>query len=112
MKWPVWIAGVIQVAIGLLMLIGSIAVVVDQGGWNSADVASKTWLGAAVVTLAVGLGRGALEESVRYAKDRRAFGQPIAEFEAIRWMLADIRTEARKVFPATDTASEETFIDI
>jgi alkylation response protein AidB-like acyl-CoA dehydrogenase len=43
--------------------------------------------------LAVGLARGALEESVRYAKDRKAFGQSIAEFQAIRWMLADMRTE-------------------
>jgi alkylation response protein AidB-like acyl-CoA dehydrogenase len=43
--------------------------------------------------LAVGLHRGALEESVRYAKDRQAFGQPIGEFQAIRWMLADMGTE-------------------
>src|SRR4051812_610298 len=43
--------------------------------------------------LAVGLGRGALEESVRYSKDRQAFGQPIGEFQAIRWMLADMRME-------------------
>jgi alkylation response protein AidB-like acyl-CoA dehydrogenase len=43
--------------------------------------------------LAVGLHRGALEESVRYAQDRQAFGQPIGEFQAIRWMLADMRTE-------------------
>jgi alkylation response protein AidB-like acyl-CoA dehydrogenase len=43
--------------------------------------------------LAVGLHRGALEESVRYAKDRQAFGQPIAQFEGIRWMLADMQTE-------------------
>ncbi|HEY8207189.1 MAG TPA: acyl-CoA dehydrogenase family protein [Myxococcaceae bacterium] len=43
--------------------------------------------------LAVGLGRGALEESTRYAKDRQAFGQPIGEFQAIRWMLADMRME-------------------
>jgi alkylation response protein AidB-like acyl-CoA dehydrogenase len=43
--------------------------------------------------LAVGLGRGALEESVKYAKDRHAFGSPIADFQAIRWMLADMHTE-------------------
>ncbi len=43
--------------------------------------------------LAVGLGRGALEESQRYAKDRTAFGQAIGEFQAIRWMLADMKTE-------------------
>jgi alkylation response protein AidB-like acyl-CoA dehydrogenase len=43
--------------------------------------------------LAVGLHRGALEESVRYARERQAFGQPIAAFEGIRWMLADMQTE-------------------
>ncbi len=43
--------------------------------------------------LAVGLGRGAIEESIRYAKDRTAFGQPIGDFQAIRWMLADMKTE-------------------
>jgi alkylation response protein AidB-like acyl-CoA dehydrogenase len=43
--------------------------------------------------LAVGLGRGALEESVRYARERTAFGQPIAEFQGLRWMFADMKTE-------------------
>lgn len=43
--------------------------------------------------LAVGLGRGAIEESVKYARDRHAFGSPIGDFQAIRWMLADMQTE-------------------
>src|SRR5246127_3239751 len=43
--------------------------------------------------LAVGLAQGALEESVKYAKQRRAFGKNIAEFQAIQWMLADMETE-------------------
>ena len=43
--------------------------------------------------LALGLGEAALQASLRYAKDRTAFGQPIADFQAIRWMLADMRTE-------------------
>ena len=43
--------------------------------------------------LSTGLARGALEESTRYARDRRAFGQPIGDFQSIRWMLADIQTE-------------------
>ncbi|MBS2028827.1 MAG: acyl-CoA dehydrogenase family protein [Deltaproteobacteria bacterium] len=43
--------------------------------------------------LAAGLARGALEEAAKYAKDRQAFGQPIAKFQAIQWMLADMRTE-------------------
>ncbi|MBI4528580.1 MAG: acyl-CoA dehydrogenase family protein [Deltaproteobacteria bacterium] len=43
--------------------------------------------------LAVGLARAALEESVRYATERRQFGRPIAEFEAIQWKLSDMATE-------------------
>src|SRR5919106_2723628 len=43
--------------------------------------------------LAVGLGRGALEESLRYSRERTAFGQPIAEFQALRWMMVDMATE-------------------
>ena len=43
--------------------------------------------------LSTGLARGALEESTRYARERRAFGKPIGDFEGIRWMLADIQTE-------------------
>ncbi|HET9553745.1 MAG TPA: acyl-CoA dehydrogenase family protein [Anaeromyxobacteraceae bacterium] len=43
--------------------------------------------------LAVGLHRGALEESRRYAKERRTFGKPIAEHQAIAFMLADMATE-------------------
>jgi alkylation response protein AidB-like acyl-CoA dehydrogenase len=45
--------------------------------------------------LSTGLARGALEESARYARERRAFGKPIGDFEAIRWMLADIQTEVQ-----------------
>ncbi|WP_373048312.1 acyl-CoA dehydrogenase family protein [Vulgatibacter sp.] len=43
--------------------------------------------------LSVGLLRGALEEAKAYAQDRKAFGQPIADFQAIRFMLADMQTE-------------------
>ncbi len=43
--------------------------------------------------MAVGIARAALEESLRYAKERRQFGKPIAEFEAIQWKLADMATE-------------------
>jgi butyryl-CoA dehydrogenase len=43
--------------------------------------------------LAVGLAQGALEEAVKYAKQRRAFGKTIAEFQAIQWMIADMQTE-------------------
>jgi alkylation response protein AidB-like acyl-CoA dehydrogenase len=43
--------------------------------------------------LAVGLGRGALEEARKYALERKTFGKPIAEHQAISFMLADMATE-------------------
>ena len=43
--------------------------------------------------LSVGLGRGALEESILYAGERKAFGKPIADFQGLRWMMADMATE-------------------
>ncbi|MCB1197696.1 MAG: acyl-CoA dehydrogenase family protein [Deltaproteobacteria bacterium] len=48
---------------------------------------------AVIAALALGLGRGALEESVSYAKERKAFGKTIADFQAIQWMIADSFTE-------------------
>jgi alkylation response protein AidB-like acyl-CoA dehydrogenase len=46
-----------------------------------------------IAAMALGLGHGALEMAVRYAKDRRQFGKPIADFQAVQWMLADSKTE-------------------
>jgi alkylation response protein AidB-like acyl-CoA dehydrogenase len=46
-----------------------------------------------IAAMAVGLGFGALEMAISYAKDRKQFGKPIAEFQAIQWMLADMKTE-------------------
>jgi butyryl-CoA dehydrogenase len=46
-----------------------------------------------IAAQAVGIAQGALEESARYAKERRAFGKTIGEFQAIQWMLADMQTE-------------------
>ncbi len=46
-----------------------------------------------IAAQACGVGRAAFEAAKQYAKERRAFGQPIAELQAIRWFLADMRTE-------------------
>jgi butyryl-CoA dehydrogenase len=43
--------------------------------------------------LSIGLARAAFEESVKYASQRRAFGKPIAEHQAIQWMIADAAME-------------------
>jgi butyryl-CoA dehydrogenase len=42
---------------------------------------------------AMGIAQAAYEEAVAYAKDRKAFGQPITQFQAIQFMLADMATE-------------------
>ena len=44
--------------------------------------------------LAVGILQAALEASVEYAKVRRQFGQPIADFQAVQWMIADMAKDA------------------
>ena len=43
--------------------------------------------------LSTGIAQGALEASISYAKERQAFGQPIAEFQAIQFKLANMATE-------------------
>jgi alkylation response protein AidB-like acyl-CoA dehydrogenase len=46
-----------------------------------------------IAAMALGLGYGALAKAVDYAKSRKAFGQSIADFQAVQWMLADAKTE-------------------
>jgi hypothetical protein len=45
-----------------------------------------------IAALSVGLAQGAYEAALRYARERMAFGRPIARFQAIRWKLADNAT--------------------
>ncbi len=46
-----------------------------------------------IAALSVGLAQGAFELSLKYAKERKAFGKYIAEFQAIQWKLADMATQ-------------------
>jgi short-chain 2-methylacyl-CoA dehydrogenase len=46
-----------------------------------------------VAAMGLGLAQGALDEALAYAKERRAFGQPISKFQAIQGKLADMATE-------------------
>jgi short/branched chain acyl-CoA dehydrogenase len=46
-----------------------------------------------VAAMGVGLAQGALDQALAYAKERRAFGQPISRFQAIQTKLADMATE-------------------
>ena len=45
-----------------------------------------------IAAMSVGIAQAALEEAASYAKDRNAFGHPIAEFQAIQFKLADMKT--------------------
>src|SRR5712675_3053908 len=46
-----------------------------------------------IAAQATGIAQGALEQALAYAKERKAFGHPIADFQAIQFMLADMATE-------------------
>jgi alkylation response protein AidB-like acyl-CoA dehydrogenase len=46
-----------------------------------------------IAALSLGIGKGALDASVKYVKERRQFGKAIAEFQGIQWKLADMATE-------------------
>src|SRR5437868_7363529 len=46
-----------------------------------------------IAAQAVGLAQGALEETIKYAKQRRAVGKSLGEFQAIQWMIADMQSE-------------------
>jgi len=46
-----------------------------------------------IAALAVGIARGAFEASLRYSKERKQFGRPISDFEAIQFYLAEMSTD-------------------
>ena len=46
-----------------------------------------------IAALSVGIAQGAFEAAVRYAKERRQFGKPISDFQAIQFKLADMATQ-------------------
>ncbi|MGE3955387.1 MAG: acyl-CoA dehydrogenase family protein [Vicinamibacterales bacterium] len=46
-----------------------------------------------IAAQALGIGEAAIAEAIAFAKTRHTFGQPIAKYEAIQWMLADVATE-------------------
>jgi alkylation response protein AidB-like acyl-CoA dehydrogenase len=44
-------------------------------------------------SISLGLAEGALEEAVKYVKERRAFGRPIGDFQGMRWKIAEMYRE-------------------
>lgn len=61
---------------------------VDRGFINAMKTLDGGRLGVAAQS--VGVAQACLEESIKYAKERRQFGRPIAKFQAISFMIADM----------------------
>ncbi|HEX7927366.1 MAG TPA: 3-sulfinopropanoyl-CoA desulfinase [bacterium] len=61
-------------------------------------------------TVALGVAQGAYEHALSYAKERKQFGRPIAEFQGLQWMLADMRMklDAARLMIWRAAASAET----
>jgi short-chain 2-methylacyl-CoA dehydrogenase len=60
-----------------------------------------------VAAMGIGLAQGALDQALAYAKERRAFGQPISKFQAIQAKLADMSTEIEAARLLTYKAARE-----
>jgi alkylation response protein AidB-like acyl-CoA dehydrogenase len=66
----------------------------EAGGSAHRSVAFGLGLARAhTAARSIGLARGALEDAIAYAKERIQFGQPISDFQAIRFRLASMATE-------------------
>jgi alkylation response protein AidB-like acyl-CoA dehydrogenase len=63
----------------------------DQGFRDTMQILDRGRV--SIAAMALGLGQGALQMAITYAKDRKQFGKPIADYQAIQWMLADSKTE-------------------
>jgi alkylation response protein AidB-like acyl-CoA dehydrogenase len=64
---------------------------VDGGFLDTLEILDRGRI--SIASMALGLGRGALAQATRYAKERVQFGRPIAENQAIQFMLADSAME-------------------
>lgn len=58
-----------------------------------------------IASQALGIGKASIEDSIQYAKEREQFEQPIANFQAIQWMIADMSTEYEAAWLLTHRAS-------
>jgi hypothetical protein len=60
-----------------------------------------------IAALSVGIARGALDAAAAYAKERRQFGKPIAAFQGLRFMLADMATDVAAARLLTERSAED-----
>jgi alkylation response protein AidB-like acyl-CoA dehydrogenase len=59
-----------------------------------------------IASQAVGVAQGALDRAVKYAKERVQFGKPIAQFQGISWMLAEMATQVEAARALTYQAAD------
>jgi butyryl-CoA dehydrogenase len=59
-----------------------------------------------IASQALGIARAAIEDAIKYSKERIQFDQPIANFQAIQWMIADMWTEYEAAWLLTYRASK------
>ncbi len=64
----------------------------------------------AIAAQALGVGQAAFDEALAHAKRRTTFGRPIADYQAVQWMLADMATEldAARMLTLKAAAAKET----
>jgi len=65
----------------------------DEGAGFKVALSAIDASRVSVATQGVGIAQGAFDKALAYAKERRQFGQPIADFQAIQWFLADMATQ-------------------
>ncbi|HXZ47978.1 MAG TPA: 3-sulfinopropanoyl-CoA desulfinase [Usitatibacter sp.] len=80
------------------------------GGLMNAYNAQRVGAG----TVALGIAQAAFEEAVAYVKEREQFGRPIAEFQGLQWMLADmsVQVDAARLLLHRAAHCEGTFPDM
>ena len=64
---------------------------VDHGFTDTMQILDRGRI--SIAAMALGLGYGVLDMAIAYSKDRKQFNKPISDFQAIQWMLADMKTE-------------------
>ncbi len=58
-----------------------------------------------IASQALGIAKASIEDAVKYSKEREQFNQPIANFQALQWMMADMATEYEAAWLLTYRAS-------
>src|SRR6478672_3036381 len=64
---------------------------VDHGFTDTMKILDRGRI--SIAAMALGLGYGVLDMAIAYSKDRKQFNKPISDFQAVQWMLADMKTE-------------------